>query len=115
MDRRPYLGRDWRNPRFRNAEIVYEEPAWKELNAQSSQKVIQKFSDAFQSWFDLRHKSKEANPPGHRKHGDTPPRSTVTFKEDGFKHDTDTDRCSQLPVIVDPVRTMTGNSLQRSV
>jgi len=40
-----------------------------------------------QSWFDLRHKFDEANPPGYRKHGDTRPRSTVTFKEDGFKHD----------------------------
>ena len=26
---------------------------WKELNAQSSQKVIEELSDAFQSWFDL--------------------------------------------------------------
>jgi len=58
---------------------------WKDLNAQSSQKVIEELSDAFQSWFDLRHKFDEANPPGYRKHGDTRPRSTVTFKEDGFK------------------------------
>ena len=27
------------------------------------------------------------NPPGYRKDGDERPRSTVTFKEDGFKHD----------------------------
>ncbi len=60
---------------------------WKDLNAQSSQKVIEELSDAFQSWFDLRHKYDKANPPGYRKHGDTRPRSTVTFKADGFKHD----------------------------
>ena len=44
---------------------------WKDLNAQSSQKVIEELSDAFQSWFDLRHNSSEANPPGYRKRGDT--------------------------------------------
>ena len=60
---------------------------WKDLNAQSSQKVIEELSDAFQSWFDLRHKDDTANPPGYRKHGDTRPKSTVTFKADGFKHD----------------------------
>jgi len=59
---------------------------WKDLNAQSSQKVIEELSDAFQSWFDLRQKDDTANPPGYRKHGDERPRSTVTFK-DGFKHD----------------------------
>ncbi|QSG11621.1 Transposable element [Halapricum desulfuricans] len=37
---------------------------WKDLNAQSSQKVIEELSDAFQSWFDLRQKDPEANPPG---------------------------------------------------
>jgi len=60
------------------------------LNAQSSQKVIEELSDAFQSWFDLRHKFDEANPPGYRKNGDERPRSTVTFKADGFKHDPET-------------------------
>jgi Probable transposase. len=39
---------------------------WKDLNAQSSQKVIEELSDAFQSWFDLRHKDPKANPPGYR-------------------------------------------------
>ena len=36
---------------------------WNDLNAQSSQKVIEELSDAFQSWFDLRHNSKEGIPP----------------------------------------------------
>ena len=65
---------------------------WKDLNSQSSQKVIEELSDAFQSWFDLRQKDDTTNPPGYRKHGDTRPRSTVTFKEDGFKHDPDNNR-----------------------
>jgi len=78
---------------------------WKDLNAQSSQKVIEELSDAFQSWFDLRHKSSEANPPGYRKHGDTRPRSTVTFKEDGFKHDPENNRV-RLQQRVEPQRTL---------
>jgi putative transposase len=65
---------------------------WKDLNAQSSQNVIEELSDAFQSWFDLRYKFDEANPPGYRKHGNTRPRSTVTFKPDGFKHDPENNR-----------------------
>ncbi|WP_435349257.1 RNA-guided endonuclease InsQ/TnpB family protein [Haloarchaeobius sp. HRN-SO-5] len=65
---------------------------WKDLNAQSSQKVIEELSDAFQSWFDLRHTDDEANPPGYRKHGTERPRSTVTFKADGFKHDPENNR-----------------------
>ena len=65
---------------------------WKNLNSQSSQKVIEELSDAFQSWFDLRHTDGIANPPGYRKEYDTRPRSTVTFKEDGFKLDTKHDQ-----------------------
>jgi len=60
---------------------------WKNLNSQSSQKFIEELSDAFQSWPDLRHTDETANPPGYRKEYRTRPRSTVTFKEDGFKHD----------------------------
>ncbi len=44
---------------------------WKDLNAQSSQKVIEELSDAFQSWFDLRHKEDKVNParlPQTRRH-----------------------------------------------
>jgi putative transposase len=65
---------------------------WKDLNTQSSQKVIEELSGAFQSWFDLRQMDDEASPPGYRKHGDIRPRSTVTFKKDGFKHDPENDR-----------------------
>jgi len=60
------------------------------LNAQSSQAILEELTEAFDSWYALRRNGDEnANPPGYRKHGDDYPRSTVTFKEDGFKHDFD--------------------------
>nr|WP_246279847.1 transposase [Natronomonas salina] len=74
------------------------------MNAQSSQKVIEELSDAFQSWFDLRQNDPEANPSGYRKHGDTRPRSTVTFKADGLKHDRENNR----------VRLSKGSNLKES-
>jgi putative transposase len=59
-----------------------------DLNAQSSQAILEELAEAFGSWYALRgNGDKNANPPGYRKHGDEHPRSTVTFKEDGFKHD----------------------------
>ncbi len=76
----------------------------KDLNAQSSQKVIEELSDAFQSWFDLRYKDDTANAPGYRKHDDTRPKSTVTFQTDGFKHDPKNDR----------VRLSKGSNLKES-
>ncbi len=59
---------------------------WKDLNAQSSQAIVEELSGAFQSWF--QQDDPDANPPGYRKHGDQRPRSTIIFKEDGFKLDT---------------------------
>jgi len=59
---------------------------WKDLNAQSSQAIVEELADAFHSWF--KQTNPDANPPGYRKHGDSRPRSTITFKEDGFKLDT---------------------------
>ena len=59
-----------------------------DLNAQSSQAILEELAEAFESWYAHRENGNEdANPPGYRKHGDEHPRSTVTFKEDGFKHD----------------------------
>jgi putative transposase len=59
-----------------------------DLNAQSSQRVLEELDEAFDSWCGHRHNGNErANPPGYRKHNGDHPRSTVTFKEDGFKHD----------------------------
>jgi hypothetical protein len=68
------------------------QPCWKNLNSQSRQKVIEELSEAFQSWVDLRQNDSEANPSGDRKHGSTRPRSTITFKQDGFEHDTGNNR-----------------------
>ena len=59
-----------------------------DLNAQSSQAILEELAEAFDSWYVHRENGNEnANPPGYRKHGDDHPRSTVTFKEDRFKHD----------------------------
>lgn len=58
---------------------------WKDLNAQSSQAIVEELAGAFHSWFEQ--DDPDANPPGYRKDGDERPRSTVTFKEDGFKLD----------------------------
>ena len=64
-----------------------------DLNAQSSQAILEELAEAFDSWYAHRENGTEnANPPGYRKYGDDHPRSTVTFKEDGFKHDPDHNR-----------------------
>jgi len=64
-----------------------------DLNAQSSQAILEELAEAFESWYTHRENGNaDANPPGYRKHGDDHPRSTVTFKEDGFKHDPDHNR-----------------------
>ena len=64
-----------------------------DLNAQSSQRVIQELAEAFKSWYGHRQNGNQnANPPAYRKHDDQHPRSTVTFKEDGFKHDPESGR-----------------------
>ena len=64
-----------------------------DLNAQSSQAILEELAEAFDSWYAHRENgNSDANPPGYRKHGDDHPRSTVTFKEDGFKHDPDHNR-----------------------
>jgi putative transposase len=64
-----------------------------DLNAQSSQAILEELAEAFESWYAHRENGNEdANPPGYRKQGDDHPRSTVTFKEDGLKHDPDHNR-----------------------
>lgn len=58
-----------------------------DLHSQSSQRVIQELAEAFASWSGHRQAGNEnTNPPGYRKRGDQHPRSTVTFKMEGFKH-----------------------------
>jgi len=64
-----------------------------DLHSQSSQRVLQELAEAFNSWYGKRRNGDQrANPPGYRKHGDDHPRSTVTFKNKGFKLDTEYNR-----------------------
>jgi putative transposase len=59
-----------------------------DLHSQSSQRVLQELAEAFNGWYGKRQNGDtNANPPGYRKHGDEHPRSTVTFKNKGFKLD----------------------------
>ena len=61
-----------------------------DLHSQSSQRVLQQLAEAFVSWY--KQDDPDANPPGYRKHGDDHPRSTVTWKNQGFKLDTEYNR-----------------------
>jgi putative transposase len=64
-----------------------------DLHSQSSQRVLQELGEAFSSWYGHRENGNEtANPPDYRKHNDDHPRSTVTFKAAGFKHDDENNR-----------------------
>lgn len=64
-----------------------------DLHSQSSQRVLQELAEAFTGWYGKRRNGDtNANPPGYRKHGDEHPRSTVTFKNKGFKLDTQYNR-----------------------
>ncbi|MGM0605750.1 MAG: RNA-guided endonuclease InsQ/TnpB family protein [Halobacteriota archaeon] len=64
-----------------------------DLHSQSSQRVLQELAEAFNGWYGKRRNGDmRANPPGYRKHGDEHPRSTVTFKNKGFKLDTQYNR-----------------------
>lgn len=64
-----------------------------DLHSQSSQRVLQELGEAFTSWYGKRDNGDErANPPGYRKRSDDHPRSTVTFKQKGFKHDAEHNR-----------------------
>jgi putative transposase len=59
-----------------------------DLHSQSSQRVLEELAEAFNGWFRKRRNGDDrARPPGYRKRGDSHPRSTVSFKAAGFKHD----------------------------
>jgi len=59
-----------------------------DLHSQSSQRVLEELAEAFNGWFGKRRNGDDrARPPGYRKNGDSHPRSTVSFKAAGFKHD----------------------------
>jgi putative transposase len=66
---------------------------YSDLHSQSSQRVLEELAEAFNGWFKKRKNGDtDANPPGYRKRGDNHPRSTVTWKQNGIKHDTANDR-----------------------
>ncbi|WP_049938479.1 RNA-guided endonuclease TnpB family protein [Haloarcula sp. JP-Z28] len=75
-------------------------PKYKGLHSQSSQKVLEELSEAFSSWFGS--DDDRDNPPGYRKTNyydsdgnrvhEEHPRSTVTWKKKGIRHDTKHDR-----------------------
>lgn len=77
-------------------------PTYKGLHSQSSQRVLEELAEAFNSWYEKRKSDSRANPPGYRKKNyyDTQgrrvheehPRSTVTWKQNGIKHDTKNNR-----------------------
>jgi len=71
-------------------------PKYKGLHSQSSQKVLEELSESFSSW--LGSDDDRDNPPGYRKRNyydsdgnrvhEEHPRSTVTWKNRGIRHDT---------------------------
>jgi putative transposase len=56
-----------------------------DLHSQSSQRVLQELAESFTGWY--KSDDPDDNPPGYRKQGDEHPRSTITFKQKGFKLD----------------------------
>ena len=75
---------------------------YKGLHSQSSQRVLEELAEAFNSWYGKRKSDDRANPPGYRKKNyydnqgrrvhEEHPRSTVTWKQNGIKHDTKNNR-----------------------
>jgi len=77
-------------------------PKYKGLHSQSSQRVLEELAEAFNSWYGKRKTDSRANPPGYRKRNyydseghrvhEEHPRSTVTWKQKGIRHDTNNGR-----------------------
>jgi len=71
---------------------------YKGLHSQSSQRVLEELAEAFNSWYSSN--DDRDNPPGYRKQNyhdqqgrrvhEEHPRSTVTWKQNGIRHDTKT-------------------------
>jgi len=61
-----------------------------DLHSQSSQQVLEELAEAFESWYNS--DDEDDNPPGYRKHGDEHPKSTVTWKNKGFRYDKEHNR-----------------------
>ncbi|TYL37286.1 transposase [Natronococcus pandeyae] len=70
-------------------------PKYNGLHSQSSQRVLEELAEAFTSWYNS--DDPRDNPPGYRKENyydaegnrvhEEHPRSTITWKQNGFKHD----------------------------
>ncbi|WP_254534880.1 RNA-guided endonuclease InsQ/TnpB family protein [Halomarina litorea] len=77
-------------------------PKYKGLHSQSSQRVLEELAESFNSWYGKRKNDSRANPPGYRKKNyydqqghrvhEEHPRSTVTWKQKGIRHDTENGR-----------------------
>ena len=77
-------------------------PKYKGLHSQSSQRVLEELAEASNSWYEKRKSDDRANPPGYRKRNyyddrgrrvhEEHPRSTVTWKQNGIKHDSKNNR-----------------------
>jgi putative transposase len=67
-------------------EYLNSHERYEDLHSQSSQKVLEELSEAFNAWY--KQNDPDANPPGYRKQGDRHPRSTVTWKQQGIRLDT---------------------------
>jgi len=75
-------------------------PKYKGLHSQSSQRVLEELAEAFNSWYSS--DDDRDNPPGYRKENyydderrrvhEEHPRSTVTWKQNGIRHDTKNNR-----------------------
>ncbi|OYR63285.1 RNA-guided endonuclease InsQ/TnpB family protein, partial [Halorubrum ezzemoulense] len=75
-------------------------PNYKGLHSQSSQRVLEELAEAFNSWYGS--DDERDNPPGYRKENyyddegrrvhEEHPRSTVTWKQNGIRHDTKNNR-----------------------
>jgi len=77
-------------------------PKYKGLHSQSSQRVLEELAEAFNSWSQKRTADGDASPPGYRKKQyydsdgnrvhEEHPRSTVTWKQKGIRHDSEHNR-----------------------
>ncbi|ERG92676.1 MAG: putative transposase [Haloquadratum walsbyi J07HQW1] len=90
-------GRDTRPRRPQNRVEDSQQLQGTAQSIQSSQRVLEELAEAFNSWDETRKSDSRANPPGYRKRNyydqqghrvhEEHPRSTVTWKQNGIKHD----------------------------
>jgi Probable transposase. len=90
-------GRDTRPRRPQNRVEDSQQLQGTAQSIQSSQRVLAELAEAFNSWDETRKSDSRANPPGYRKRNyydqqghrvhEEHPRSTVTWKQNGIKHD----------------------------